>query len=128
MANTIDHNLSRNERFIILLVVYTFVLVASTFLAYGLRFDFSVPAEHQLSILKVWVWVWPIKLIALSLAGQFSSLLSFFSIPDLKRLAFGLGVVTASLLFVWNFMPWDYEVSRGAIILDGIVAQRLEWD
>ena len=68
------------------------------------------------------MWVWPIKLIALSLAGQFSSLLSFFSIPDLKRLAFGLGLVTAGLLFVWNFMPWDYEVSRGAIILDGIVA------
>ena len=122
MANTIHHNLSRNQRFIILLVVYTFVLVTSTFLAYGLRFDFAVPTEHQLSILKVWVWVWPIKLIALSLAGQFSSLLSFFSIPDLKRLAFGLGLVTAGLLFVWNFMPWDYEVSRGAIILDGIVA------
>tara|TARA_B100001123_G_scaffold213839_1_gene241437 strand:- start:7835 stop:9664 length:1830 start_codon:yes stop_codon:yes gene_type:complete len=122
MANSIHHNLSRNERFMILLVVYAFVLVTSTLLAYGLRFDFAVPTEHQLSILKVWMWVWPIKLIALALAGQFSSLLSFFSIPDLKRLGFGLGVVTMGLLFVWSFMPWDYEVSRGAIILDGIVA------
>ena len=117
-----QHNLSRNQRFAILLVVYTFVLVAATFLAYGLRFDFAVPIEHQRTLLQVWVWVWPVKLIALALAGQFSSLLSFFSIPDLKRLFFGLSAVTAGLLFVWAFVEWSYEISRGAIILDGIVA------
>ena len=111
-----QHNLSRNQRCAILLVVYTFVLVAATFLAYGLRFDFVVPIEHQLTIMKVWIWVWPIKLIALGLAGQFSSLLSFFSIPDLKRLGFGLGAVTVGLLLARTFIEWDYEMSRQAII------------
>jgi FlaA1/EpsC-like NDP-sugar epimerase len=115
-------NLSRNQRYGILLIVYAIVLVGATSLAYGLRFDFVVPIEHQRTVQQVWIWVWPIKLIALALTGQFSSLLSFFSIPDLKRLSVGLGAVTVGLLIVWSFIDGVYEMSRAAILLDGIVA------
>ena len=51
-------NLSRSQRFAVLLVLYLAVLAAATGLAYGLRFDFDVPKEHQRHIKEIWVWVW----------------------------------------------------------------------
>ena len=96
--------------------------MAATFLAYGLRFDFVIPIEHQLHIRKIWFWVWPLKIAALAIAGHFSSLLSFFSIPDLKRLCLGTGIVTAGLLMMWSINDVVHQMSRGAIILDGIAS------
>jgi len=113
-------NLSRNQRYVVLLIVYVLVLAGATFLAYWLRFEFEVPPEHQRVIKEVWAWVWLIKLIALALTGQFFSLLSFFSIPDLKRLSIGLGGVTVGLFIVWSF--GIYEMSSAVILLDGILA------
>ncbi len=97
-------NLSRSQRFAVLLVLYLAVLAAATWVAYGLRFDFDVPTEHQRHIKEIWVWVWASKLLALAVAGQFYSLLSFFSLPDLKRLGLALGVVTSG--FSANGTRW----------------------
>ena len=52
---------------------------------------------------------------ALAIVGQFSSLLSFFSIPDLKRLGLGMGVVTAGLLMMWNINDVFHQMSRGLL-------------
>ena len=71
---------------------------------------------------KIWFWVWLLKIVALAAAGQFSSLLSFFSIPDLKRLSLGIGGVTAGLLVLWNVNDLTHQMSRGAIILDGMAS------
>ena len=115
-------NLSRNQRYVVLLIVYAIVLVVAMFLAYWLRFEEDMFKELKKTVWDVWIWVWSLQLIALALTGQFSSLLSFFSIPDLKRLSIGLGAVTVGLLVVWSFIDGVYEMSRGAIILDGMVA------
>ena len=116
-------NLSRYHRYVVLLIVYAIVLsIAATVLAYWLRFEGDWFKELNKTLWPVWICAWSIQLIALALTGQFSSLLSFFSIPDLKRLSIGLGVVTAGLLVVWSFIQGVYEMSRGAIILDGIAA------
>ena len=115
-------NLSRGQRFAVLLVLYLAVLSAATWVAYGLRFDFDVPSDHQRHIKKIWVWVWASKLLALAVAGQFSSLLSFFSLPDLKRLGLALGVVTLGLFGQWYAVGVVGEMSRGVIVLDGILS------
>jgi FlaA1/EpsC-like NDP-sugar epimerase len=115
-------NLSRNQRFAVLLVLYLAVLAAATWVAYGLRFDFDVPSDHQRHIKEIWVWVWASKLLALAVAGQFSSLLSFFSLPDLKRLGLALGVVTLGLFGQWYAVDVVGEMSRGVIVLDGILS------
>ncbi len=115
-------NLSRNQRFAVLLVLYLAVLAAATWVAYGLRFDFDVPKEHQLHIKGIWIWVWAVKLLALAIAGQFYSLLSFFSLPDLKRLGLALGVVTLGLFGQWFAVDAVHEMSRGVIVLDGILS------
>ncbi len=70
--------LSQRQRMAVLLVTYSAVIVTATWLAYGLRFDFVVPLKHRFEIGQIWIWVWVIKLMALALTGQFSSLLSFF--------------------------------------------------
>ena len=115
-------NLSRSQRFVVLLVLYLAVLAAATWVAYGLRFDFDVPKEHQLHIKGIWIWVWAVKLLALAIAGQFYSLLSFFSLPDLKRLGLALGVVTLGLFGQWFAVDAVHEMSRGVIVLDGILS------
>ena len=122
MTDIKSPNLTRIQRYIVRFFIYIIVLVAATFLAYGLRFDFVIPIEHQLHIRKIWFWVWPLKIAALAIAGQFSSLLSFFSIPDLKRLCLGTGIVTAGLLMMWSINDVVHHMSRGAIILDGIAS------
>ncbi len=115
-------NLSRGQRCAVLLVLYLAVLMAATGLAYGLRFDFDVPREHQRHIKDIWIWVWAVKLLALAVAGQFYSLLSFFSLPDLKRLGLALGVVTLGLFGQWYAVDVVGEMSRGVIVLDGILS------
>ena len=104
-------NLNQWQRATVLLVIYSGVLVTATWLAHGLRFDFVVPPENQIQIQRIWVWVWAIKLVALASAGQFSSLLSFFSLPDLKRLGLALGAVTVGLLGWWHISDEIYGMS-----------------
>jgi FlaA1/EpsC-like NDP-sugar epimerase len=114
-------NLSQWQRMVLLLVIYTIVLVTATWLAYGMRFDFFVPVQHQSEIGRIWVWVWAVKLLALALAGQFSSLLSFFSLPDLRRLGLALGVVTVGMFGSWYALDTMEGMPRGVILLDGIL-------
>ena len=95
-------NLTQMQRILVLLGVYSVVLMAATWGAYGLRFDFEVPEIHERQFVAVWPWVWASKLVVLAAAGQFSSLLSFFSLPDLKRLGVALGLITVGMLGLWQ--------------------------
>lgn len=114
--------LNQRQRVAVLLVIYSAVIVTATWLAYGLRFDFVVPLKHRFEIGQIWIWVWVIKLMALALTGQFSSLLSFFSLPDLQRLGLALGVVTTGLFVSWHLFAVVEGMPRGVILLDGIIS------
>ncbi len=114
--------LSQRQRMAVLLVTYSAVIVTATWLAYGLRFDFVVPLKHRFEIGQIWIWVWVIKLMALALTGQFSSLLSFFSLPDLQRLGLALGLVTTGLFVSWHLFAVVEGMPRGVILLDGIIS------
>lgn len=116
-------NYSSTQRGVILVLLYLLVMVAATVMAYAIRFDFSMEsfALPYDRIGPVWVGVWIAKLAALAWAGQFASLLSFFSLPDLRRLALALGPVSVVLLIVWHFPGMLDHVSRGVIVLDGIL-------
>ena len=54
--------------------------------------------------------------------GQFSSLLSFFSLPDLKRLGVALGLITVGMLGLWHVGESIHSMSRGVIVLDGVLS------
>ena len=66
--------------------------------------------------------MWASKLGVLAAAGQFSSLLSFFSLPDLKRLGVALGLITVGMLGLWHVGESIHSMSRGVIVLDGVLS------
>jgi FlaA1/EpsC-like NDP-sugar epimerase len=89
------------SRLAIALVGYSLALSLSFWLAYQIRFDFAVPAEARTSMLVHGLWIIPFKLAVLMVVGQFAGLLSYFSVPDLRRLLLGLGVGSALPATLW---------------------------
>ncbi len=109
-------------RVAILIIFYTATLGLSYWLAYQLRFDFDPAPNFNLQLQLHWWWVVLVKVAILALFGQFSGLLSYFSIPDLRRL--GLAVATASFgifaVRLWN--PHFYPAPRGVILIDFLLS------
>ena len=114
--------LGARQQLLVLLISYSIIFVGSTFIAYGLRFEFQVPQDNWENIRSIWIWLWGIKLGALYLAGQFSSNLAFFSLPDLRRLGLAMACVTAGVLAYWYAWEPIHSLSRSVIVLDGILS------
>ena len=117
---TLRLDLSTPLRFWVLLVVYAVELTVSLWMAYELRFDFLVEPQYQHERLVVLCWLIPLQLVLLGLFHQLSTLLGYFSTPDLARMFHALAISSAFavlLFFVWGegFVP-----SRGVIVLDFI--------
>jgi FlaA1/EpsC-like NDP-sugar epimerase len=88
-------------RLAIALFGYSLALSLSFWLAYQIRFDFAVPANDRVLMLIHGLWIIPFKLAVLMIIGQFAGILSYFSVPDLRRLLFGLAVGTALPASLW---------------------------
>src|ERR1051326_7733365 len=104
------------------LLVYTLVLAAAFYVSYDLRFDFSVPPEFQHKRLTSLPETVVLQLICLVLLGQFGSLLTYFSIPDLLRIVtamFGSGLI----LYLWALTHTaETALPRGVILIDFILS------
>lgn len=102
-------------RALALAVLYSLILGGTRFFAYELRFDFLVPPQFQEERLFSMAFSLPFKLGALLLFRQFGSLLTYFSVPDLMRIAAAMGVanLTAYLL--------RYGISPGSMPPRGVV-------
>ena len=65
-----------------------------------------------------WLWIIPLKLLMLGVFGQFSGLLSYFSVPDLRRLFFACLTSSLALLAIrYRFVSF-YTDPRGVILID----------
>lgn len=106
----------------VLISLYAAALSLSRWFAYQFRFDFSVPDEIWKGFLLHWQWVVPLKLLILYFFGQFSGLLGYFSIPDLRRLILACVAGSSALLIVRYYAPEYYSVPRGVILLDFILS------
>lgn len=111
-----------SRRSIPALVAYAVILAASLYLAYEVRFDFSVPAEFQQDRLKWLKYVVLTKLVLLVLLRQTGSVLRYFSIPDLLRI--GVAMAAASVLMIAS--RWlhggTYIIPRGVMLVDFILS------
>ena len=105
--------INRPQRYLILLVVYSGALVLSYLLAYQIRFDFAVPPEYQGHLSRVWPIVIVAKLACLWAFGQFASLLTYFSLPDLRRVALSLLLPLVGLLALWYAGVEPVNVGEG---------------
>ena len=73
-------------RKVVLLLFYAGGLALGFCLAYELRFDFAMDENSKQLLFAFLPWVVALQLILLVVFGQFEGLLSYFSLPDLRRL------------------------------------------
>lgn len=105
-----------------LLAIYGIALSASLWLAYLLRFDFEIPpSSREISPWRILAWVLPMKLIMLLLFRQFEGLLSYFSIPDLRRL-FSATAASSTIIFLAWMLPGRPAPPRAAILADFVLS------
>lgn len=109
-------------RLLALVLTYAFVLLGSLVFSLLLRFDFSVPENYWLDFRNWAPWVILLKLIFLGFAGQYRSLLTFFSFPDAKRLFIALGAAMVLEALAWFVCRGQGMPPRGVIAVDFIVS------
>lgn len=104
------------------MAAYAIILAASLYLAYEVRFDFSVPVDYQEERLRLLKYVVLAKLALLVLLRQTGSVLRYFSIPDLLRI--GAAMAFASVLMIAS--RWvnggTYIIPRGVMLVDFILS------
>ncbi|MDP2138587.1 MAG: polysaccharide biosynthesis protein, partial [Candidatus Didemnitutus sp.] len=109
-----------------LVLLYCALLAGCRYFAYELRFDFLVPAQFQEERLMSIAVNLPIKLLCLLLFRQFGSLLTYFSVPDLLRIAAAMATanfatyllrlgVTPGMLSPRGVVLTDFVLSVGAL-------------
>lgn len=120
-----DIRKSAITRMLILMALYTGAFLMSLALSYLLRFDFNLNdpiARREIPLaMDLWKWIIPLKLAFLVGFRQFEGLLSYFSIPDLRRLF--LAVLSSSLvLYVAWSLPDRPAPPRGVILADFVLS------
>lgn len=100
------------------MAAYALVLAACRYTAYEIRFDFIVPADFQQERLISLALNIPIKLAFLYLFGQFGSLLTYFSVPDLLRIVAAMACANlGTYLLRAGFSP-GFLSPRGVVLID----------
>jgi FlaA1/EpsC-like NDP-sugar epimerase len=105
-----------------LFALYCLIFTGSFWLAYQLRFDFDVPPVFRSQLHLHWIWVVLLKLAILAAFGQFSGLLSYFSIPDLRRLGSAVATASISLFLIGRWLPHFNPAPRGVILTDFLIS------
>jgi FlaA1/EpsC-like NDP-sugar epimerase len=102
----------------VLLFLYAVELTASLWMAYELRFDFSVDPVSSQERLVVLFWVVPLQLVLLGFFQQLTPLLGYFSTPDLARIFRALLISSIVVFIAW--LAWGAGIAppRGVIGLD----------
>lgn len=105
-----------------ILATYAVALASAYWLAYQLRFDFSLPESEAGQAIRFGLWIIPTKLVFLLCIGQFSGLLSYFSVPDLRRLLIALGIGSCIPAAVWFWSQGTAAPPRSVILSDFLLS------
>jgi FlaA1/EpsC-like NDP-sugar epimerase len=118
-------------RALILVVVYSLVIVAAHWVAYLIRFDFHPPLLQRDHFWLTLQWALPVELVSLLAFGQFRSLLSYFSLPDARRIAYACALACFTVTVIWHTTKGAYAPARSIIVLSfffdtiGLVSVRI---
>ncbi len=91
-------------------------LAVCRWLAYEFRFDFDVPLDCQVQLNCHWVWVIPLQLGCLLLFRQFSGIYKYFSLPEIRQLAYAMALSGVSL-YALRFLDVGFSPPRGVILV-----------
>lgn len=108
-------------RLCVLTAIYSLILLSSQWLSYSLRYDFAPPPDIVSRCRRIAPAVLLLKLGFLYLFGQFTGWLSYFSIPEFRRLVRALAGGSATLALIeW----WDGggATSAGLLITDLVLS------
>jgi FlaA1/EpsC-like NDP-sugar epimerase len=100
-----------------LVVSYSAAIVVAHWMAYLIRFEFNVPAEHEAHLARLLTMIVPLQLVTLWAFGQFRSLLSYFSLPDLQRIVLACGLVALVELGAFHATEGVHAPPRSIIVL-----------
>lgn len=105
-------------RFWVTVFIYVGILAASFYFAYELRFDFALPPEFQDERLRLLKYAVAVKFLGLVLLRQMGSMLRYFSIPDLVRVAVAMASSSALLIAPRLLGQANYVFPRGVLLID----------
>ena len=105
-------------RFQLTVGCYLVILAASFYLAYELRFDFAPPPEMQDERIRLLKYALVVKFLGLVLLRQMGSMLRYFSIPDLIRVALAMATSSALLITPRLLGQASYIFPRGVLLID----------
>lgn len=109
-------------RALALLTLYALVLGSCRYFAYELRFDFVVAREFQEERLLSLVFNIPVKLLFLVLFRQFGSLLTYFSVPDLLRIAAAMASANLVTYLLRLGITPGVTSPRGVVLIDFVLS------
>ncbi|MDQ3621034.1 MAG: polysaccharide biosynthesis protein, partial [Verrucomicrobiota bacterium] len=105
-------------RFLVLALTYAAAMTFTLWMSYQLRFDFHVPANLQAGLAFTMAWIVALKLAVLISFGQFQDSLSYFGIPDQKRIL-GVCVVSSLIIFITShYGGFEVAPPRGVAMVD----------
>jgi FlaA1/EpsC-like NDP-sugar epimerase len=104
-------------RVLLLVVIYSITIIGAHWLAHLIRFEFHPSEEEQTLFWRALQWTLPVELLALLLFGQFRSLLTYFSLPDARRIVLACASASLVSLGVWYFNKGLNAPPRSIIIL-----------
>jgi len=104
-------------RGVLLIGIYGGAILVAHWLAYLIRFEFHPPSEEQIRFWKTMLWSLPTELVALFVFGQFRSLLSYFSLPDARRIVQASAASGFVALIVWYATKGQLAPPRSIIML-----------
>jgi len=105
-----------------LLFLYSATLLFSLWASYLLRFDFHPGAEYLRRFDLIAAFLIGFKLMMLVAYGQFGSLLSYFSLPDIRKIFLAMLTAAVVLLAVWFWQGIAFAPPRAVILTDFIVS------
>ncbi len=122
MSARLYSKLTALGRLVVLIGVYAVILFLCLLTALFLRFDFNVAPEYWNRFWKSVVWILPLKLVALAVFGQFRTLLTYFSLPDAKRIAAAMTSSAIVCLGIWFLVGGHSVVPRGVLVSDMVLS------
>jgi len=105
-----------------ILFIYSTELAAAFWLAYELRWDFSIPPVFKTQLLTLIAPVVICKLVVLNAHGQFRSILSYFGLADLGGVVVAMGFQSALMLVLWYISAVTAAPPRGVILMDFLLS------
>ncbi len=107
-----------NQRALLVGLLYTLILCGSHWASWELRFDFAVPENLQTERLGSLLPLVAVKLLLLVVLRQFSSMLTYFSLPDLLRVVLAMSTASFGAFLFGVFARSEFTLPRGVLLID----------